>query len=153
MLNFDLSNKNMKNFLYKTGISLLIILWIYAAGSKLLEYNSFKHQLSMQHFPFNIEDTMAWLLPSIEILIAGLLIATNTIKYGLIASAFLLIIFTIYITLIITGIYDKAPCSCGGVLSMLSWESHLLFNISFLSINAWTIYTFYQNRKEAEENK
>ena len=143
----------MKNFLYKTGISLLIILWIYAAGSKLMEYNSFKHQLSMQHFPFNTAETLAWLLPSIEILIAGLLTATNIIKYGLFASASLLIIFTIYITLIITGIYDKAPCSCGGVLSMLSWKSHLIFNISFLSINAWTIYTFYQKRKEAGKNE
>lgn len=143
----------MKNFLYKTGISLLIILWIYAAGSKLMEYNSFKHQLSLQHFPSNTAETLAWLLPSIEILIAGLLTATNTIKYGLFASASLLIIFTIYIALIITDIYDKAPCSCGGVLSMLSWKSHLIFNISFLSINAWTIYTFYQKRKEAGKNK
>ena len=143
----------MKNILYKTGISLLIILWIYAAGSKLMEYNSFKHQLSMQHFAFNTAETLAWLLPSIEILIAGLLTATNTIKYGLFASASLLIIFTIYIALIITGTYDKAPCSCGGVLSMLSWKSHLVFNISFLSINAWIIYTFYQKRKEAGKNK
>ena len=139
----------MKNLLYKAGVSLLIILWIYAAGSKLLEYNTFKHELTMQHFPFKIEETLVWLLPSIEILTAILLISTNTIKYGLIASALLLTIFTIYITLIITGIYDKAPCSCGGVLSLLSWKSHLVFNISFLAINVWAIYMFYQKRKEA----
>ncbi|RZM26524.1 MAG: hypothetical protein EOO88_16685 [Pedobacter sp.] len=143
----------MKNLIYKTGISLLIILWIYAAGSKLFEYNSFKHQLSMQHFPCKIEETLVWLLPSIEILTAGLLTATNTIKYGLIASALLLSIFTTYITFIITGIYDKAPCSCGGVLSMLSWKTHLVFNLSFLAINAWAIYTFYQKRKEVRKNE
>jgi len=143
----------MKNLIYKTGISLLIILWIYAAGSKLLEYNSFKHQLSMQHFPFKIEETLVWLLPSFEILTAILLISTSTIRYGLIASTLLLTIFTIYITLIITGIYDNAPCSCGGVLSMLSWKSHLVFNISFLAINVWAIYTFYQNRKEVRKNE
>ncbi|RZJ88021.1 MAG: hypothetical protein EOO20_14685 [Chryseobacterium sp.] len=142
----------MKNLIHKTCISLLIILWIYASGSKLLEYNSFKHELTMQHFPYKIEETLVWLLPSIEILTAGLLTATNTIKYGLIASALLLTIFTIYITLIITGIYDKAPCSCGGVLSMLSWNTHLVFNLIFLAINVWAIYTFYQKRKEVRKN-
>jgi putative oxidoreductase len=142
----------MKNLIYKAGVSLLIILWIYVAGSKLLEYNTFKHELTMQHFPFKIEGTLVWLLPSIEILTAILLISTNTIKYGLIASALLLTIFTIYITFIITGIYNKAPCSCGGVLSMLSWKTHLIFNLSFLAINVWAIYTFYQKRKEVRKN-
>lgn len=142
----------MKNLIYKTGVSLLIILWIYAAGSKILEYNTFKHELTMQHFPFKIEGTLVWLLPSIEILTAILLISTNTIKYGLIASALLLTIFTIYITFIITGIYNKAPCSCGGVFSMLSWKTHLIFNLSFLAINVWAIYTLYQNRKEVRKN-
>lgn len=142
----------MKNLLYQTGISLLIILWIYAAGSKLLEYNTFKHQLTLQHFPFKIESTMAWLLPSIEILAAILLTIPKTIRYGLYTSAILLTLFTLYITFILTGIHNKAPCSCGGVLSMLSWKSHLVFNLIFLSINTWTVQVFHQKRKEAENN-
>ncbi|AZI26686.1 hypothetical protein EA772_15535 [Pedobacter sp. G11] len=140
----------MKNLLYQTGISLLIILWIYAAGSKLLEYNSFKHQLTLQHFPFKIENTMAWLLPSIEILAAILLTIPRTIRYGLYTSVILLTLFTLYIIFILTGIHNKAPCSCGGVLNMLSWKSHLVFNLIFLSINAWTVQVFHQKRKEAE---
>ncbi|RYG06440.1 MAG: hypothetical protein EOO02_00570 [Chitinophagaceae bacterium] len=143
----------MKHLLYQTGISLLIILWIYAAGSKLLEYNSFKHQLTLQHFPTSTENTMAWLLPSIEILAAILLTIPKTIRYGLYLSALLLTIFTLYVAFILTGIYNRAPCSCGGVLSMLSWKSHLLFNLTFLSINAWTIHVFHQKRKEDKKIK
>lgn len=141
----------MKHLLYQTGISLLIILWIYAAGSKLLEYNSFKHQLTLQHFPGSTESTMSWLLPAIEILAATLLTIPRTIHYGLYLSAILMTIFTLYIAFILTGINNKAPCSCGGVLSMLSWKSHLVFNLTFLSINAWTIQVFHQKRKEAEK--
>jgi len=141
----------MKNLLYQTGISLLIILWIYAAGSKILEYNSFIHQLTLQHFPFKIENTMAWLLPSIEIFAAILLTIPKTIRYGLYTSATLLTLFTLYITFILTGIHHKAPCSCGGVLNILSWKSHLVFNLIFLFINAWTIHVFHRKRKEAEK--
>ena len=141
----------MKNLIYKTGISLLIVLWIYAAGSKLLEYNSFRHQLTLQHFPIKIEGILVWLLPAIELITALLLTSIKTVITGLYASAVLLVMFTGYIAFILTGIYPNAPCSCGGVLSMLSWKAHFGFNLIFLSINVWALYEFHQKRKEARK--
>jgi putative oxidoreductase len=130
----------MKNALTKISISLLIILWVYTAGSKLLEFNSFKHQLSMQHFPFGLERIFVFALPLTELLTAYLLCKKQTLKAGLVLSLTLLIIFTVYIVLILTGINSKAPCSCGGVLNFLNWKTHLLFNLTFMALNAWAIY-------------
>ncbi|WP_316848926.1 MauE/DoxX family redox-associated membrane protein [Pedobacter agri] len=141
----------MKNTIEKICISLLIILWVYTAGSKLLQFNSFKHQLVMQHFPFHIENILVFALPITELLAAFLLCKKQTLRTGLTLSIALLSIFTIYIALILTGINAKAPCSCGGVLNFLNWKTHLIFNLTFVALNVWAIYHHQQTRKEAKK--
>ncbi|WP_316799692.1 MauE/DoxX family redox-associated membrane protein [Pedobacter frigidisoli] len=141
----------MKNTIEKICISLLIILWVYTAGSKLLEFNSFKHQLFMQHFSFGIENILVYALPITELFTAFLLCKKQTLSTGLTISIALLSTFTIYIALILTGLNTKAPCSCGGVLNFLNWKTHLIFNLTLVALNAWVIYHHRQKRKEAEK--
>lgn len=131
------------------GVSALIILWVYTACSKLLEFYTFKYQLHMQHIPRGIENILIIALPATELLSAYLLAKKTTQYKGLWLSVSLLLLFTIYIGLILLGVFTKAPCSCGGVLSFLTWKTHLLFNIIFLSLNIWVLYEIHQQRKEA----
>lgn len=112
---------------------LLILLFVYAAFSKLLDYPVFRIQLRrspiISHFPF-----LSWLLPGVEIITAIMLTVKITRLPGLYASLILLILFSIYITLLL--LFSKhLPCSCGGVLKQMSWQQHLLFNISFIALS------------------
>jgi hypothetical protein len=33
-------------------------------------------------------------------------------------------------------VFGRIPCSCGGLISSLSWTQHLFFNLFFLLANA-----------------
>ncbi|RBQ12073.1 MauE/DoxX family redox-associated membrane protein [Pedobacter miscanthi] len=130
--------------------SLLIVLWVYTAGSKLMDFPDFKNQLRLQHFSETTSSILIIALPLTE-LITAVLLATKYHKHGLKISLILLTIFTGYIILILSGYYIKAPCSCGGVLKFLGWRLHLLFNLFFLSINILALYLF--TTKERRQGK
>ena len=124
----------------KIAISLLILLWIYTPGSKLADYQDFKHQLRLQHFSPALIAILQWAIPIVEIIAAVFLTFLRTRRIGLILSCILLFAFTAYVALILSGYYIKTPCSCGGVLKFMGWRSHLAFNIFFLLLNILTIY-------------
>jgi hypothetical protein len=42
-----------------------------------------------------------------------------------------MIAFTLYIGAIMT-FNKELPCSCGGIISLLSWKEHLVFNSVFI---------------------
>ena len=110
---------------------LLILLFVYAAFSKLLEYDSFKIQLVNSPFLKPVSGIIVWLVPAIELIIAVMLTVTYTRKKGLYVSFILLLIFTLYIAgMLLSGI--NLPCSCGGILQQLTWKQHLLFNLFFI---------------------
>jgi len=31
-------------------------------------------------------------------------------------------------------VFDRIPCSCGGIIAKLSWGQHLVFNLIFLGL-------------------
>lgn len=110
---------------------LLILLFVYAAFSKLLEYNSFKIQLGNSPFLKPVAGIIVWIIPATEVIISVMLAVTYTRKAGLYASFILLLIFTLYIVgMLLSGI--NLPCSCGGIIQHLSWKQHLLFNLFFI---------------------
>ncbi|MCZ4243543.1 MauE/DoxX family redox-associated membrane protein [Pedobacter punctiformis] len=131
---------------------LLVLLWVYTACSKLLSFDTFKHELSMQHLLPDLLNALSYLLPAIELLTVALLMIPLSRKSGLILSLFLLVLFTIYILLILAGYFENKPCSCGGVLKILGWKTHLLFNLFFITINAIGLYLFTQEERRQLKN-
>jgi uncharacterized membrane protein YphA (DoxX/SURF4 family) len=110
--------------------SLLIVLFIYAGLSKLLNYQSFRFELGRSPFITKIAGFVAWSLPTIELVISILLVIKKTRLLGLYASFFLMVLFTGYIYMMLH--YSPfLPCSCGGILSSMSWSQHFYFNILF----------------------
>ena len=107
---------------------LLIILWVYAAVSKLADYDLFTDQLKRQPLPAWSPRLLSWALPTTEIITAVLLCFERTCKYGMIASCIMLACFTIYTGLALSGAYGSIPCSCGGIFSFMQWKGHLIFN-------------------------
>jgi len=114
--------------------SLLILLFVYAALSKLFEYSGFKVQLRNSEWLKPFAGIIAWLVPAIELAISLMLTVKVTRILGLYASLILLLVFTLYIAgMLLSGM--RLPCSCGGIIQQLSWKQHLLFNLFFLLLS------------------
>jgi hypothetical protein len=123
-----------KNLFIEIITSLLVFLFIYAALSKLLEFDKFKYQLSQSPFIAGSSRFIVWVIPFGEILISILLISKRTRFAGLYLSFFLMLLFTGYL-FIMLKYSSYLPCSCGGVLSNMSWKQHFVFNLIFTGLS------------------
>jgi uncharacterized membrane protein YphA (DoxX/SURF4 family) len=110
---------------------LFIILFLYTGISKLMEYGVFKEQIAENPILNPVASIIAWALPLTEFIVSLMLIIPRWRLKGLYASLFLMIAFTIYIGGIM-AFYKELPCSCGGIISQLSWNGHLIFNSIFI---------------------
>ncbi|MFD2825744.1 MauE/DoxX family redox-associated membrane protein [Leeuwenhoekiella polynyae] len=120
--------KSQKSGITTAVTTAFILLWSYAAISKLLDFDQFFVQLSKSPVLTSYAEVMVWLIPGIEILLAALLFIDKTRRLALIASYLLMCMFTAYIILIL-NYADYIPCSCGGILEELNWTQHLFFNL------------------------
>lgn len=131
----------MKRNLFLSIIcTLLIILWMYAALSKLSEFKTFGYQLKRQSLPAWSIPLLLYGLPVVELFTAVLIYFQRTRMKGLIISAFLMISFTLYVAFALSGVFAEIPCSCSGIISMLRWRGHLVFNIIFTTISFIGVY-------------
>lgn len=122
-------------------ISLLfILLFVYAATSKLLDFETFQIQLAQSPLLSAYAGMVSVLVPSIEILIALLLLIPQFRVRVLYGAFTLMVLFTTYI-FIILNFSDFIPCSCGGVLEKLSWTQHLIFNVVFILLVIVAIFS------------
>ena len=131
---------------------LYVVMFVYTATSKLLNIELF--QLRLARFPFisTYAVWIAWGVPAIEILIAGLFLFPKYTLTALYASLSLLTIRTTYIILVL-NFSDSIPCSCGGVISKLGWNEHLIFNIAFIALALLGILmSGYQKKYLARKN-
>src|SRR6185437_15394485 len=101
--------------------SLLVLLFVYAAVSKIWEYETFKYQLGNSPFLKPFASVIVWLVPSVELIISAMLAVAQTRRAGLYASLILLLAFTGYIAgMLLSGIH--LPCPCGGIIQRFSWK-------------------------------
>lgn len=121
----------MKNKIAVEVIAFLfIVLFLYTAGTKLTGYATFVAQIGKSPLLTHYSEFIAWVIPTVEILAAIMLIIPRTKLLGMYASFGLMLLFTLYVAAILT-FSKELPCSCGGVISLLGWKSHLVFNIGF----------------------
>ncbi|SFQ31054.1 MauE/DoxX family redox-associated membrane protein [Parafilimonas terrae] len=113
--------------------SLLILLFTYAAVSKLFDFNTFREQLSAVLWLSKISGLLSLAIPLTELLIVVFLAVPKAMKCGLYSAAIMLASFTLFLIIMIS--FNAAlPCSCGGVISSLSWRQHIVFNFFFLAL-------------------
>ncbi len=115
-------------------IFLFILLFVYAAVSKLIDFHLFQSQLRQSPLLGAYAELVSWFIPFSEILISFFLAIRHYRLIGLYGFYILMVMFTAYI-LIILNFTDFIPCSCGGVLEDLSWREHLIFNLIFVLLS------------------
>lgn len=95
------------------------------------------HLYAIRNQPFSrpVNDFLAHALPVTEIITVILLVIHTTRLWGLYLSLLLMFLFTGYVLAILLGLFGRIPCSCGGVIKLLGWKEHLVFNIFFLAIS------------------
>ncbi|QHS56558.1 hypothetical protein GWR56_13775 [Mucilaginibacter sp. 14171R-50] len=138
----------MKTLLKNTAPALLILLFAYAATSKLMDLNLFRHEMYNQNFPKEIAGALIVLIPAAEILAILLLLISKWQVAGLLFSVLLMTAFTGYTALVLAGYWDRVPCSCGGVLQNMSWTAHFFFNLFFLALAAAALAQRYKGNAE-----
>jgi uncharacterized membrane protein YphA (DoxX/SURF4 family) len=147
-------SKKLQPVLIEIISALLIFLFLYAAISKLLDYQKFKVQLGQSPLLTAFAGWVAWIIPSLEIIISVMLAFSRFRLFGLYASFSLMVMFTAYI-IAITKFSDYIPCSCGGVLQNMSWNQHLFFNIGFvlLALAGIILHSKLQGQESAVSKK
>lgn len=118
--------------------SALILLFSYTAFSKIIGHDSFVGVL--QQIPVIAKGAggLAWAIPLAELCCVLLLFFPATRIIGLISSFFLLTAFTLFLIHMVLFV-PHLPCSCGGIISKLSWKQHIAFNSIFIGLTVYSI--------------
>lgn len=130
----------MKNQLFNRSniisffAALLILLYVYTASNKLFDLHKFKTVLSKSPLISDNASWFSWSIPALEIIVSLVLFFPRFRRLGFLSSSILMAAFTLYIGYMILFV-PKLPCSCGGIISQLSWTQHLIINLLFLLIS------------------
>ncbi len=135
-----------------TIIVLFILLFVYAATNKFFDFYTFSFQIGKSPLiPQSLTKFTAFMIPLGELLIVALLITERFRLLGLYLSFFLMLLFTIYLFYITRYSY-YIPCSCGGILGKMDWDTHIYFNLFFVLIAVVAIYMHNQKDKTIDKN-
>lgn len=126
-------SKRTRSIIVDVICYLFVLLFLYAATSKLMEYDKFLLQMGKSPIITDFANILVWLVPTLEIAISISLMFEKTRLMGLYAAFALMLLFTLYIYAIL-NYSDFIPCSCGGVLQKMTWNQHLVFNIVFVAL-------------------
>src|SRR5690606_20417083 len=118
--------RHTRNWIVEIISYLFVLLFVYAAVSKLLDFENFQVQLGQSPLLSAYAGIIAPSIIIIELIVSLLLSIKSTRLIGLYCSLFLMVGFTAYIFLIL-NYSDFIPCSCGGVIEELNWSQHLVF--------------------------
>ncbi|HEY4287947.1 MAG TPA: MauE/DoxX family redox-associated membrane protein [Puia sp.] len=133
-----------KNIVTDIICFLLMLLFVYAAISKLRDYEAFKTQLGQSPLLTAYVGFVAWFIPTLELALTVLLFFDTTRLPALYGTYTLMTSFTAYI-ITITRFSEYVPCSCGGVLQNMTWDQHLLFNAGIIILNLIAIILYDRN--------
>ena len=132
-------NTRLQNLILEIICFLYISLFVYAAVSKFLDFENFQVQLGQSPLLSAYAEWVVYSIPIVEIFISILLLIPKYRYFGLLFAFGLMVMFSVYIVIILN--YSSfIPCSCGGILSQMSWTEHLIFNISFILLALLAIF-------------
>jgi Methylamine utilisation protein MauE len=116
----------------------LIILFVYAATSKLIDIEKFRIELGKSPLLTEYAGLVSVFIPVFELFIAILLCIKGARLFALNSAFSLLVLFTSYLIAILQFSF-YVPCTCGGVLQSMNWNQHILFNCIFILLSTTAI--------------
>ena len=128
-----------------------ILLFLYTGLSKLAEIHLFKEQLTSSPLLGSMASVIMWALPIGEFLLCIALFIPALRLKGLYASLILMVLFTIYVTVILF-MDDHLSCSCGGIVEELSPRQHVVFNFACVTLSGIAILILRKRRPTLQVN-
>lgn len=127
--------------------SVFIILFAYTGITKLIQQDTFVIAMRQSPIIGTKSTWFAWLIPILELIVSVLLFIPKlrVRRIGLAASLILMLLFTFYILYMIL-FATHLPCSCGGIISGMTWPHHLLFNIFFTILAGTGVWFSFRNK-------
>lgn len=116
-----------------------MLLFTYAALSKVLEFEEFQVQLAQSPLLSAYAEAVSYGVIGAELITVLLFCFERTKTLSLYLATGLMVAFTVYIYLIL-HFSDFVPCSCGGILEDLGWTEHLIFNLVCVILGATGIW-------------
>jgi len=110
---------------------LMITIFTYTAIMKFTDLQKFHGGLSHAPFISSVAWPIAILVPALEVFISALLFFPKSRVKGLWGSLALMVAFTGYLGYIITY-QPHSLCSCGGIIEVLNWNQHVIFNSTLI---------------------
>lgn len=155
--------RNTKKHPYYILAFLVSALLVYAAINKLIIFPTFIKQLEAaapfkKFFPGN-EHTyaviVAVIVPLLELLIPAGFFFKRTRIHAFWSSFGLMVLFTIYAYAVPHHFPGLQTCSCGGIISQLSWKGHFIMNLIFsaLAATGWIWYEYLQTKRKKANTK
>ncbi len=147
-------HKKYRKVIVEVSYLLFITLFTYAGLTKLLEGHLFYDNIN--NSPILGGKAMAsfasWAIPLSELAVALLLIWKKTRLTGFYGAGILMLLFTGY-TIAIVFFAPYLPCSCGGVISLLSWDQHLILNLVLFFLALQGIISSHMDRQRKQALK
>ena len=126
-----METRQIKTIFVEVLSLMYILLFVYAAISKLMDFENFEIQVGQSPLLSPYAGIVSWLVPVLELILAFFLSLSRTRYSALWCSVFLMMVFSFYIVVILK-FSPYIPCSCGGVLEDMTWKEHLIFNFAFV---------------------
>jgi hypothetical protein len=136
----------MRNLQSEVIASLLILLLAYTAFDKYINHVTFLDTLQSSTLLHPVANLLSWAVPVTELAIVSLLLFPSLRGLGLLCAGVLLSLFTVYIIYMLL-FAPNLPCSCGGVISYLSWKQHIVLNIIFVLLAFYGWYSLKVHHK------
>lgn len=112
---------------------LLLVLFVYSATDKLLDFASFRAVLHKSPIVGEKAPVVAWALPLLEFGISLLLLFRRTRRQGLWSALVLLAIYSGYL-LVQSFLLGESIYYSAGVLKQVTWWQHLIINFLLISL-------------------
>lgn len=132
--------------------SLFILLFVYTGVSKLSDIDRFQDTLLTSPLVGKYNLFFSWAIPIWEVLVSVALFMPQLRKIGMWAGMLTMAAFTIYVGYMI-AFAPHLPCSCGGVVSKMSWKQHLWFNAGYTLLGIIGLIMFRNEAKLAQALK
>ncbi|MBS9525968.1 hypothetical protein KI659_18250 [Litoribacter alkaliphilus] len=139
----------IRNSLPLAASVLLILLWGYTGIAKLTDFASFRSAMQNQEIPLDWARILAYVIPPVELALAGMLIMPKLRFWGLAGSMVLMTIFSTYVGLVYIGSFPVVPCGCAGIFQDIGWGAHVLINISFVLLALLGLWALNQKEMQA----
>jgi hypothetical protein len=143
------SKSSGKSEIFLIILSVVFILfWLYSAGFKLYDFDTFKREMHHQVFPNGISNLLSYAIPALEIMIATLLVYSATRLLGMTLSFLLMLMFTTYVGLALLDAYRFMPCNCIGLLGEnASWGANFILNLFIAIVAAVGLILTFKHRE------